>query len=77
MAFTQQTFSPVGANSTNAPAVYAYQTADTKAQVAAADYFIKKVFSLNEGDFINLFASDGFAIATVNADQKSITLSIE
>ncbi len=77
MSFTQQTFSPVGANSTQAPAIYAYKTADTKAQVAAADYFEDKVFSLKEGDFVNLSASDGFAIATVNADMKSITLSIE
>lgn len=76
MTFTQQTFSPVGANSTQAPAIYAYKTADTQAAVAGADYFENKVFSLKEGDFVLLAASDGFAVATVNADKKSVTLSI-
>ena len=76
MSFTQQTFSPVGANSTQAPAVYAYNTADSLATVSGTDYFINKQSTLNEDDFIMLAASDGPAIATVNADMSTVTLSI-
>jgi len=76
MAFTQQTFSPVGANSTEAPAVYAYNTVDSLATVSSTDYFIDKQQQLNEDDFIMVAASDGPAIATVNADMSTVTLSI-
>jgi len=76
MAFTQQTFSPVGANSTEAPAVYAYNTIDSLATVSSTDYFIDKQQQLNEDDFIMVAASDGPAIATVNADMSTVTLSI-
>jgi hypothetical protein len=75
MAFTQQTFSPVSSNSTNAPAQYSYKTDDTLAQVRAADYFKDKEFQLDEGDFIFIYAADGVSVANVMVG-GSISLSL-
>jgi len=76
MAFTQNTFSPVGANSTRAPAVFAYKTDDDQATVSNTGYFADKEDQLKEGDFIYLSASDGPAIANVTSDTSTVTLSI-
>ena len=64
MAFNQDNFASVGANSADAPAVYSYSTDDTLATVGGALYFNDKVFQLESGDVILVNATDGFAIFT-------------
>jgi len=71
MSFTQSTFSPVGANSTNSPAIYSYLTLDSVMDVTTADYFSEKRFQLEEGDIILTVASDAFAILSVLSDTSS------
>ena len=67
MAFTQSSFSPVGANSTVSPAVYSYSTDDSLAVVIATDYFVDKSFQLEESDILFVSASDGFSILEVSS----------
>jgi hypothetical protein len=69
MAFTQDTFAPVGANSTDAPAIYSYSTSDTIATITAAGYFVDKQFQLEEGDIILCSTSNGFI--TISYDNVS------
>jgi len=76
MPFTQETFAPVGANSTNAPAIFSYRTPDTLADIQATGYFAPKVDQLNEGDLILVNASDGYGIGGVQADQQTIVVGI-
>jgi len=59
MPFTQETFAPVGANSTKAAALFSYRTPDTLADVQSTGYFVVKEDQLNEGDIVICSASDG------------------
>ena len=59
MAFTQETFAPIGGQSTAAPSIWSYSTQDTLAETIAASYFIAKQYQLNVGDEIFIVASDG------------------
>jgi hypothetical protein len=76
MAFTPETFSPVGANSTEAQAIYAYQTADTLTDVGVAGYFSFKELQLKESDIIIVSASDGTGIYRIQADTSSASPDI-
>jgi len=76
MAFTQSTFAPVGANSTDALAVYSYDTSDTIATVTAEGYFVDKQFQLEDGDIILCNASDGFSVLQYSStEEKAIDAS--
>ena len=55
--FTIRSFSPVGAQATEAPSIFTYTTTDTFAQVLAVGYFTG--VSFNEGDTIRLTCADG------------------
>ena len=59
MAFTQETFAPIGGQSTAAPSIWSYITQDTLAETISALYFIDKQYQLNVGDEIFIVASDG------------------
>lgn len=59
MAFEQQFFAPIGPNSTESPAAWAYRSStDSFADIAAADYFDPKRFQLRPGDNIYIAAAD-------------------
>lgn len=76
MAFTQETFAPVGANSAPTPATYSYETSDSVAAIVSAGYFIKKQDQLREGDYIFAHASGGAFIFTVTSDTSTVINSI-
>ena len=76
MAFTQETFAPVGANSAPTPATYSYETSDSAAAIVSAGYFIKKQDQLREGDYIFAHASGGAFIFTVTSDTSTVINSI-
>ena len=58
--FTQNTFTPVSSHgNSDSPNSWSYRSNDTKAQISAEDYFVKKYPILNDGDFIFIAASDG------------------
>ena len=59
MAFTQETFAPIGGQSTAAPSIWSYITQDTLAETISASYFIDKQYQLNVGDEIFIVAADG------------------
>ena len=76
MAFTPDTFSSIGANSTESYAVYSYKTSDSLNDLGVAGYFSVKELQLNQNDVIQAIASDGFAIFVVQADTSSAVLEI-
>ena len=76
MAFTQETFAPVGANSAPTPATYSYETSDSAAAIVSAGYFIKKQDQLREGDYIFAHTSGGAFIFTVTSDTSTVINSI-
>ena len=76
MAFTQETFAPVGANSAPTPATFSYETGDSAATVVTAGYFIKKIEQLREGDYIFAHTSGGAFIFTVTSDTSTVLNSI-
>ena len=65
MAFTQSTFAPVGANSTDTPKIYSYKTNDSLPVVTAPDYFLAKRFQFNAGDIILANISGSLDILTI------------
>jgi hypothetical protein len=75
MAFTQSTFSIVGAESSNSPTIYSYSTSDTVSQVTATGYFSDKQFQLTQGDIIHTAASDSQAILSVGNDTASASVT--
>jgi len=62
MAFTQDTFAPIGAQATEAPTAWSYRTSDTIDQVKNVGYFNLKRFSVDVGDTIWVDASDSSAL---------------
>jgi len=52
MAFTQNTFSPVAAHSTDTPNLFSYKTDDNITTVSTSGYFDDKRFQLEENDII-------------------------
>ena len=75
MAFTQDTFSIVGAASSAAPTVYCYSTADTIIVVTTSGYFTPKQNQLVEGDLIHACAVDEDTTLVVNSDTSTATES--
>lgn len=77
MAFDRTNLSGnIGAGS-NAPKFYTFtDTASTKAQVAAADYFLSVYQSLEVGDALLCVCSDGTIILIVTAS-SSTTVTTE
>lgn len=73
MAFTQDTFAPVGPQSTDAPSVYTYSTPDTLSSISVGGYFVDKQYQLEEGDVIFAQCSDGFGIFDVTSDTGTVT----
>lgn len=71
MPFTQDTFAPVGGQTTIAAAMYSYTTADTVSQVSQSGYFTKKSNQLEPGDWILVSASDGETIFKVSSDTST------
>lgn len=66
MAFTQSSFGPISSHgNSDMPNIWTYRTPDNKATVNAVDYFAKKLPILNDGDFINVDASDGRYTANI------------
>jgi len=76
MSFTQETFAPVGANSTDAPAMYSYGSADAIAAITTAGYFEAKSFQLEEGDFVFVKAGDGSSLCQVQTDTSTIAVLV-
>jgi len=76
MAFNQDTFAPVGPQSTAAPSVFTYETPDTILQLTSAGYFIDKAGQLEEGDIINTVSGDGFVILGVTATTSTAEVMV-
>ncbi len=58
--FTQESFVTIGAHSnSSAPRLYSYRTEDSLVDVRQDGYFNEKINQINDGDFINIAASDG------------------
>jgi len=72
MAFTQETFAPVGPQSTQAPTIYSYSTGDNLAAVKGTAYFDDKKYQLEDGDVLLAQCSDGFAILEVSGTDGSV-----
>ena len=69
MAFTPETFSPLGANSSEGLSVYKYQTEDTLLDITSAGYFSDKELQLKEDDVILVVAeSNTTAMLRVSSD---------
>lgn len=77
MAFNSKTFAPssIGAGS-DAPNIHSYLGTDTKAQVAAADYFLPAYAQLKPNDAVLVVASDGMIMLRVLAS-TSATVTTE
>ena len=67
MSFTQNTFAPIGPQSTAAPSMFSYSTADTLAALTTSGYFVDKQFQLNAGDIIFTQHQNGFTILEVGS----------
>lgn len=72
MAFTQQTFAPVGGVSTKALTVYSYRTDDANAEITSTGYFDEKKGELEENDLIFAFSSEGYFLYQVTADTGTV-----
>lgn len=75
MAFKQGNFAPVGANATNTPAVYSYNSTDTLSQVISQGYFTKKSDELNFGDWVLCVLSDTNALLQILQETSTAGLS--
>ncbi len=76
MAFTQDTFAPVGPQSTESPSIYSYATADSDAVITTTGYFDKKKGQLSAGDFIITDSSSGSAIYQVQSDTSTVQKAV-
>jgi len=70
MPFGQANFAPVGANSTDSPAVFSYTTSDTLLEVISGGYFSSKK-QLRQKDVIFTVTADGFAILQIGPDTST------
>lgn len=74
MAFTQETFAPVGAVSTDSPTVYSYRSSDGLPVVTGSNYFVDKVYQLSQGDLIIAYLSDGDILLSVESDSQTASV---
>jgi len=72
MAFTQSTFAPVGAHSSDTPNLFSYKTQDRLFAVTQPNYFNDKRFQLREGDFMLIQAFDGSEFAEVDSTRSGV-----
>lgn len=72
--FTQATFAPVGAHSSDTPNLFSYKTDDNLHVVLGADYFIDKKHQLNTGDFVILQAADGGGLYEVDITGTGVNI---
>jgi len=72
MSFNQDTFAPVGANSTDTPKVFSYKTTDSLATVLTSGYFDDKRFQLDSGDIILSDISGTFSIIQIMTATPSV-----
>ena len=75
MAFNQANFAPVGAVSTDTPAIYSYITSDLSAVVLAVGYFKPKELQLSEKDWIFAVVGDDVLLIQITADTSTAALS--
>jgi len=77
MSFTQKTFTPISAqsnsDSTNA---WTYRTGDDEATLEGANYFIKKINEIKDGDALFGQSSEGPFLAAFTNDGETIQLTI-
>lgn len=59
MSFTRLSLARLGSNSTDAGALWLYQTADTIADVNTVDYFLSAINEINVNDVILVASSTG------------------
>ena len=71
MAFTQETFAPVGPQSAPSPSAYTYSSTDDLATVATVGYFINKQNQLEQDDIIFASLSDGYSFLKVSSDTST------
>jgi hypothetical protein len=73
MAFSYDNFDKLSAEAnTNVRRIYSYlNTDDALATIVAADYFLLVNDKLREGDWIQLFGSDGYSTVVVTASSSS------
>jgi hypothetical protein len=75
MAYTRSTLSGNVGPGAGSSALYTYKTADTKAQVAGANYFNGGADMFNKTDIIVAECSDGLSILSVSAnDGTTVTV---
>ena len=75
--FTQNSFGPISSHgNSDMPNIWTYRTLDSSADVNQDDYFIKKISSINAGDFINLNASDGEYTGAFTIDNGVVGVNI-
>lgn len=75
MAFTQDTFAPLSANSSTAPRVWTYSTSDDFATVTTSGYFDTKKFQLEENDLIEAVIQGVKKTLVVGSDTSTATTS--
>ena len=78
MAFSKDNFYPISAGAgAGTPKIISFvDTGSTKAQIAAADYFLSVYALLNVNDFIMAAGSDGCVVLAVTAS-TSATVTVE
>lgn len=74
MAFTQDTFATVGAQASNPPTVYSYDTDDNIVEITSTGYFADKQQQLNQGDIIFCRVMEIFQILVVKDDTSTAEL---
>ena len=72
--FTQSTFAPVGAHSSDTPSVYSYKTDDDIATVMVAGYFTDKAAQLKAGEYILITCSDRSGMYEIDDDSSSVKI---
>lgn len=79
MAFSSANFYPISAGAgAGTPKIISFtDTASTKAQIAAADYFLSVYDKLNVNDFILAAGSDGGVLLCVTASSSSTVTTEE
>lgn len=76
MAFTQDTFAPIGGQATESPSLFSYRTPDTLPVISAPGYFSEIQNSLEEGDVILVDSVDGSLTFRVLADTETVEPAI-
>ena len=75
--FTQSSFGPISSHgNSDMPNIWTYRTSDLLSQVAVSGYFQVKINQINNGDFINIDASDGKVNAVFLKSGNIISVTI-